>query len=99
MKETTDHAEIQGWAERLDGRPQIYDNPAAGADRVGIRIDFPGSRDDDFPPGPNRPRNTSWDEFFQIFERQQLSFLYEEEGDAADRSSLYRFERRSRIEL
>ena len=97
MKETIEHAEIRTWAERLGGTPQVFDNPAAGSDPVGIRIDFPGSRDDDFPPGPNRPRNITWEEFFQIFDRQRLSFLYEDGQDAADRSSLYRFDRRSRI--
>ena len=99
VKETVDHGEVRAWAERNNGKPQVWDNPAAGSDHIGIRIDFPGRLDEAYPRGPNQPRDISWDEFFVLFDSLGLSFVYEEDRpDVADKSRLYRFDRRLRVE-
>jgi hypothetical protein len=73
MEVTQDHDEIRRWAEAWDGRPQVFDNPRAGSDPVGLRINFPGPRDDTFlPGGSNAPREVSWEEFFAHFDRLEL---------------------------
>ena len=91
MKETTDENEIREWAERHDGRPEVIDDPTAGADTVGIRINFPGAADD--APLPDRPvtQETGWSEFFRLFEERGLIFEYDENDDVEDKSQLYRF--------
>jgi len=42
-----DHKEIQKWAESLDGKPAIIEDPEVGGDNVGLRIDFPGVKDEE----------------------------------------------------
>jgi hypothetical protein len=101
MKETVDHGEIRAWAERHGGKPQVYDNPRAGSDRVGIRVDFPGTADEEFSSGPSAARDISWEEFFTLFDRLGLSFEYEQDIEepaaVADRSTLYRFGKRMQV--
>ncbi|HEX5368146.1 MAG TPA: hypothetical protein VFY10_01885 [Dehalococcoidia bacterium] len=94
MNETIDHATIRDWAERYGGKPQVWDNPQAGSDRLGVRIDFPGSADDAFNETPNQPRDISWEQFFLLFDELNLAFEYEDRNGVADRSQLYRFTRR-----
>ena len=45
---TLDHAEIRSSVEENGGRPQVLDDPSAGSDPVGIRIDFPSPQDEQF---------------------------------------------------
>ena len=95
MNQTIDHAEIREWAERNGGRPQVWDNPRAGHDRLGVRFDFKGSGDDAFAEGPNQPRDVSWEQFFILFDELNLELEYEDtDQGVADRSQLYRFSRR-----
>ncbi|HEV7309362.1 hypothetical protein [Ensifer sp.] len=64
---TRDHDKIRRWVEARKGRP----SRAKGASDGGIlRIDF-GERDAHLEP-------ISWVEFFQIFDHNRLSFLYQE---------------------
>ena len=91
---TVDHDEIRRWAEQYDGHPQVLDDPRAGSDRVGIRIDFPGGRDDVFLSEASHARDISWQEFFELFERLKLLFVCQPVADARDLSSSYRFEPR-----
>lgn len=73
---TTDHHVIREWATFHRGTPQLIDHPEAGSDQVGLRIDFPG-KEDEVLLGEGVPaRDISWDEFFEEFERQQLSFVF-----------------------
>jgi hypothetical protein len=92
---TVDHDEIRSWAEQNGGRPQLLDDPSAGSDRPGIRIDFPGPNDEAFLAAASHARDISWDEFFDLFERLQLLFVYQKEINDQDRSSSYRFEPRT----
>jgi hypothetical protein len=92
---TVDHSEIRRWAERYGGRPEILDDPTSKRDRVGIRIDFPGPKDDADIAESSHARVISWDEFFRLFEELKLLFVYREDDDSSDKSSSYRFERRT----
>ncbi len=91
QKTTSDHREIRRWAERLGGKPAIMDHPFARADKLGIRIDFPGETHEVLM---TETRAASWDEFFKIFEEQQLLLSYEENPTGSDPTEWYRFERR-----
>jgi uncharacterized lipoprotein len=91
-KTTRDHAEIRTWAEHLGGKPALIDHPVARADKVGIRIDFPG---DTHKVLMTETRPASWEEFFQIFEDQNLLLSYDEEPRGNDPTEWYRFEKRA----
>ncbi len=91
QRTTTDHNEIRKWAEGLRGRPAILDHPIARADKLGIRIDFPGETHEVLM---TEKRRASWDEFFKIFEDQRLALTYEDQPQGGDPSDWYRFEKR-----
>ena len=68
---TTEHEEIRRWAEERGGRP----SRVKGTDI--LRIDF-RDQDEDL-------EETSWNEFFRIFDEGDLAFLYQEEtSEGAD---------------
>lgn len=64
---TTDHETIRRWAEERGGRPAKIDTSGPGGI---LRIDF-GDPEEDF-------EEISWDEFFEIFDKNKLQFLYQE---------------------
>ncbi len=64
---TTDHDEIRRWVESKNGHPAIV----KGTGGV-LRIDF-GQPEETLEP-------IDWDRFFDIFERQKLSLLYDPNG-------------------
>jgi hypothetical protein len=66
---TTDHEAIRDWVEDRDGRPAVVRTAEEGGV---LRIDF-GDAEESLEP-------IEWDEFFQIFEDNNLAFLYQEEG-------------------
>ena len=78
-KTTTSHDEIRKWVEKRGGHPAIV---SASEDKGGggglLRIDYdePGGNDD------NRLHRVTWDEFFKIFDRNDIAFLYDPEGDS-----------------
>ena len=88
---TSDHDEIRRWAEKHGGHPAILDHPIARADKLGIRIDFPGETHEVLM---TEKRAATWDEFFKIFEEQRLLFSYDDEPRGRDPSDWYRFEKR-----
>ena len=92
QKTTSDHAEIRKWAEGLGGKPTIIDHPVARADKLGIRIDFPGESHEMLQ---SETRPASWDEFFLILDEQGLLLSYEEEPHGGDPSDWYRFEKQA----
>ena len=76
---TTSHDTIRKWVEKRGGHPAMV----AATERNGregglLRIDFdePGGNDD---TGLHR---ISWDEFFDVFDKNDLAFLRQEEGDS-----------------
>ncbi len=91
---TTDHKEIKKWAIENSARPAIIDHPQARGDMVGIRLDFPGKKDEELLSEANQTRDISWDEFFRIFEEEKLLFFYTNEKPSNDPRDWYRFEKR-----
>jgi hypothetical protein len=79
---TRDHDAIYRWAARHHAEPATGEATASGPatvhlndDGAGIRFNFPGA---------GRFRPITWEEWFEHFERCQLTFVYEEE--IADRA-------------
>jgi len=66
---TIDHVKIRKWAEDRDGKPAIVRSTKPGGSGM-LRIDF-GKLE------PNLEQ-ISWDDFFRIFEENELAFLYQE---------------------
>ena len=74
---TTNHDEIRKWAEKRGGHPAIVADTERNGRGGGIlRIDFdePGGNDD------TRLRRISWEEFFEVFDENDLAFLRQDEG-------------------
>jgi hypothetical protein len=67
-KTTTDHDAIRAWAEARDGHPARVKGQGDGGL---LRIDF---------GEPNESlERIDWDEFFEIFDENELAFLHQEE--------------------
>lgn len=75
----TDHEIIKQWAISRHGSPQAIDEPISTGDKVGIRINFPGTKDESYDI-LERVRDITWDEFFEIFEQNKLGVIFKE-GD------------------
>lgn len=76
---TVDHDIIQTWAEARGGRPSIV-----GATKTGEGETESGLLRFDFGEKNEELEKISWDEFFRIFEDNNLTFLYEEEADGEE---------------
>src|ERR671921_530551 len=78
---TTDHDEIRRWAEERGGRPSVV---RTGRGRGGIlRFDF--GEDDE------KLEETSWEEFFQIFDDNDLALLHQDKIGSGQTSRLFKF--------
>lgn len=69
---TTDHDTIRQWAEERGGRPAKIDTGGKGGI---LRIDF-GDPEDEF-------EEITWEEFFEIFDENKLTFLYQEKQEGS----------------
>jgi hypothetical protein len=76
-KRTSDHEKIQSWVEERDGKPAIVSGTKRDTGGV-LRIDFG-------EPGRSLEQ-ISWEEFFTIFDENNLAFLYQD-GDTDDKPS------------
>jgi hypothetical protein len=74
---TTNHDEIRNWAEKHGGHPAVVGETRGKGGGGLLRIDFDERRDDD-----QRLERIEWDEFFRIFDRNGLAFLFEPDGDS-----------------
>ena len=87
-KTTTDHDEIRRWVEEHGGRPAIVrgtrDEDGGGV----LRIDFPGGA------GEDELEPVSWDEWFEVFDRSQLAFLYQDQRSGGGDSTFFKLVRR-----
>ncbi len=72
MQATTDHHEIRQWVEKYDGHPIRLAYDSTGATTDPISIEFPNVKKD-FEQNIQR---IDWDEFFAIFDNNQLVFKY-----------------------
>lgn len=90
-KTTTDHEEIRRWVEERDGHPAMVKGTEKGGSAL-LRIDFPGFSGDD------RLSEITWDEFFRIFDENNLAFLYQEKTEDGGLSRFSKLIDRSRVE-
>jgi hypothetical protein len=79
-KTTTNHDEIRQWAEDRGGRPAVVRTKGEGGI---LRIDF-GEPEEKFEP-------IEWDEFFRIFDENDLAFLYQDETGGSKTSRFNKF--------
>ncbi len=77
---TTDHDEIRKWAEARDGHPAKIDTGREGGI---LRIDF-GEKEENL-------EEISWEEFFDIFDKNRLAFLYQDKTQDGGRSRFNKF--------
>ena len=81
----TDHEEIRRWAEERNARPARVKGTGGGNDPGLLRLDFPGySGEESLEP-------ISWDEFFEIFDNNDLQFLYQEKTKDGGESRFFKF--------
>ena len=90
-KTTTDHEEIRSWVEERDGHPAQVKGTEKGGSAL-LRIDYPGFS------GEDRLEEISWDEFFEIFDENNLAFLYQEKTEDGGLSRFSKFVNRSNAE-
>ncbi|MDB5472947.1 MAG: hypothetical protein JWP99_250 [Devosia sp.] len=77
---TIEHDEIRQWAEARDGHPAMVETKGKGGI---LRIDF-GEPEDNL-------KQISWDEFFDIFDRNKLAFLYQDKTSDGGESRFNKF--------
>ncbi|WP_157218631.1 hypothetical protein [Flavisphingomonas formosensis] len=80
-KQTTDHATIRKWVEARGGRPAVI--RTKGGDGGVLRIDY-GSPEDNLV-------EIAWEEFFRIFDRSKIAFLYQEKTSDGQESRFSKF--------
>ena len=73
-KTTTDHDEIQKWAEKRGGKPASVQDTEKGGDSGVIRLMFPDSKfsDDD------NLDEIAWEDWFKQFDANKLALVYQE---------------------
>ena len=87
-KTTTNHEEIRSWVEERGGHPAQVKGTEKGGSAL-LRIDYPGFS------GEDRLEEISWDEFFEIFDENNLAFLYQEKTEDGGLSRFSKFVNRS----
>ncbi len=90
-KITTDHDEIRAWVEERNGTPAHVKRAGADSDPGILRIDFPGFA------GEQSLEAMEWDEWFEAFEENGLSFLYQEETADGEESRFNRLVSRESV--
>lgn len=88
-KVTTDHKEIQSWAEHRGGRPARVKSTASAHGGGLLRIDFPDQGDG------NSLEEISWDAFFETFDERELAFLYQDKTADGHESRFSKFVERA----
>lgn len=78
---TRDHDEIRRWAEERGGKPSHVQSTGSGEDVGILRIDFPGYS------GEGSLEPITWEQWFEKFDQQGLSLIYEEETAGGARSN------------
>jgi len=77
---TTNHDEIRNWVQTRRGRP----SRVKGARDGGLlRIDFGDPEE--------RLEEISWSDFFEIFDRNKLAFLHQDETADGEKSRFNKF--------
>jgi hypothetical protein len=88
----TDHKEVMTWAEQHNAKPALMEDKSAER-KHGIRFDFPGSGDEELLSEETSSRIVSWEDFFEVFDRENLALILYGENHK-DLSWAYRFVKR-----
>jgi len=84
-KTTKDHNKIKNWTEEREGKPAVVESTTNSSEGGGLlRINFPGYEEDNL-------KNISWEEFFRIFDENDLQFLYQEKTKDGGESKFFKF--------
>lgn len=86
-QKTQDHKTIRQWTEARGGVPATVAATADDDEPGVLRIDFPGYSGDD------TLERISWEEFFDKFDEENLSFRYQDETEDGDVSRFCKFVR------
>lgn len=79
------HEDIKSWAEAREARPVRVDNYKAQPVHKQVLFRFPEER-------YTGEEDLEWDEFFDIFDREQLEFHFEDiADDAMEQRNTYQF--------
>lgn len=79
-QKTTDHEVIRQWAEERQGRPAVIRTEGKGGI---LRFDF-GEPEENL-------EQVDWQEFFTIFDKNRLAFLYQDETADGKQSRFNKF--------
>lgn len=79
---TQDHDTIRKWAEERGGRPAVVESTWDGKSGL-LRIDF-GEKEDSL-------KEISWEEFFRVFDENNLDFLYQDQTAEGGESRFFKF--------
>lgn len=82
-KTTTDLKAIQKWAEERDGKPVKVKGTETNGSAL-LRIDFPGFS------GEDTLEEISWEDWYDIFRKNHLEFLYQEETSDGKESRFFK---------
>jgi hypothetical protein len=92
-KTTTDHNEIQHWAEDRGGKPACVRRTGSKEDAGVLRINFPGYS------GDNSLQEITWEEFFQKFDQNNLALVFQEKTAAGEKSNFNKLVKRETAEM
>ena len=82
--QTSDHKEIQKWAEERGGVPARVKG-TGNKDNGVLRIHFPEhSESKDL-------EEISWEDFFKDFDQDKLDFLYQDQKASGEQSTFHKF--------
>jgi hypothetical protein len=84
-KKTKVHKTIKQWVEERGGTPATVTATKEDNEAGILRIDFPGYS------GEETLEHISWDEFFNKFDEEDLTFLYQEQSDDGKTSRFCKF--------
>ena len=83
------HEDIKSWAEAREARPVRVQNYEAEQPHQQVQFRFPTDQ-------YAGEEGLEWDEFFDIFDREQLEFHFEDIADEAmENRNIYQFQPRS----
>ena len=83
-RETRDHDEIRRWVKEHDGVPASVRGTEDGDEAGVLRIDFPGGA------GENQLEHIEWEQWFDKFDDEGLTFLYQEQKASGEDSTFFK---------
>jgi hypothetical protein len=87
---TTDHQTIRKWINERGGVPAVVNDK--GDNTEILRVDFPDADNEN-----ENLVTVTWERFFEIFDQDDLAFLYQNETDDGSTSRFNKFVRRENM--